>query len=398
MDLLEGVVRNYDWGSPTAIPDLLRRPATGEPWAELWFGAHPSAPSLVGPSKRPLDELIAADAPTALGAEVARRFDSLPFLLKVLAADSPLSLQAHPSVSQAESGFLREEATGLPADAPDRSFRDCRHKPELICALTEFEALCGFRSPAASVDILATIDTEALDPIRHRLSGEPGAEDLKALLEHLLRLDTTAAASMTESVVAACAADGPDLGRSERAMAAKVGRLYPGDAGVVVALLLNLVTLQPGEALFLDAGNLHAYLGGMGVEIMANSDNVVRGGLTSKRVDVSSLLDVVDAAPLAPRIQRPRVVDGTARYEAPVAEFDLSRIEVEGSFHALFGAAILLCTSGEANIGGLTLRRGSAVWMAADDEAVELLGKATIFCASAGVGRETVSWQREHIH
>ena len=168
MQRLEGAIRKYDWGSTSSIPSLLGCAEDGEPWAELWLGAHPSAPSVVGETRTPLDELIAADPAAQLGTAVADRFGSLPFLFKVLAAAAPLSLQAHPSVPQAEAGYAREDAAGIPIDAPSRSFRDRFHKPELICALTDFHALCGFRDPVATLDVLATIDTAALDPIRDR--------------------------------------------------------------------------------------------------------------------------------------------------------------------------------------------------------------------------------------
>ena len=179
MELIEGAVRSYDWGSLTAIPDLLGRPATGEPWAELWFGAHPSAPAVVGARAESLDRLIAADPVAALGPAVASRYGRLPFLLKVLAAAAPLSLQAHPSAEQADAGFEREEAMGVPPDAPRRMFRDRSPKPELICALSGFEALCGFRDPQQTAALLDTLDAPALDPLRRRLNGRVRLADAR---------------------------------------------------------------------------------------------------------------------------------------------------------------------------------------------------------------------------
>jgi mannose-6-phosphate isomerase len=384
MQLIEGAPRDYDWGSTTSIPELLGRPATGRPVAEVWFGAHPSAPSLVGAEQVPLDQLITADPLGALGPDVDRRFGSLPFLLKVLAAAAPLSLQAHPSARQAEAGFAQENAAGIPLDAPDRSFRDPRPKPELICALTEFRALCGFRDPELTLDLLAAIDVRALDTVAAMLRDDVGPAGLGRLLEWLLNLDEADAAALSEPVVAACIGDpsGPHV--EERRMVAALGDRYPGDVGVVIALLLNLVRLQPGEALFLGAGNLHAYLLGTGVEIMGNSDNVVRGGLTSKHVDVRTLVEVVDATPMRPEIQRPSVIDGVATYSAPVAEFALQRIEIEGRVPLDPGPAILLCTSGYAEADGRVLDRGSAAWLAAVDGPVTLEGRGTVFRASVG--------------
>lgn len=186
MELLEGVRRSYEWGSTASIPSFLGRSEDGKPWAELWLGAHPSAPALLGAGQQRLDAVVAADPIAALGPETAERFGSLPFLLKILAAAEPLSLQAHPSIVQAEAGYAREHAAGIALDAFNRSFRDRLHKPELICALSEFNALCGFREPDATRAVLATIDTPALDPIRARIDAEPNAAGLNKLLEYLL--------------------------------------------------------------------------------------------------------------------------------------------------------------------------------------------------------------------
>ncbi len=389
MELIDGLIRKYDWGSQSSIPSLLGRPEDGDPWAELWLGAHPSAPSLVGAAAIPLTELVASDPQSMLGAQVAERFGALPFLLKVLAAAAPLSLQAHPSIPQAEAGFARENAAGVAIDAPNRSFRDRQHKPELICALTEFEALCGFRDPEATLDLLGSIATPELDSIRSRLAADPSDEGLRQLLEYLLLLDSQTAAPLSNAVVAACAAglNGPSpKGRwsNEHRLAVGLGERYPGDVGVVTALLLNYVTLVPGEALFLGAGNLHAYLRGTGIEIMANSDNVLRGGLTPKHVDVATLLDVVDVTPIVPDIQRPTPVDGVVSYRIPVPEFSLSQVEVSERVVVGPGPAIILCTDGVVNVGSLTLDRGAAAWLSAADGVVEATGRGTVFCAGVG--------------
>lgn len=384
MQLLDGEIRNYDWGSTSSIPSLLGRVEDGQPWAELWLGAHPSAPSLVGATRTPLDELIAANPVAELGPEIAERFGSLPFLFKVLAAAAPLSLQAHPSVLQAEAGYAREDAAGVPIDAPNRSFRDRFHKPELICALTDFHALCGFRDPGVTLDILATIDTSALDPIRDRLAASSRVDGLASLLEYLLTLPAGDAAALVAPVVDACGVPGPDRHADVRAMAAALGERYPGDAGVVIALLLNLVHLKPGDALFLGAGNLHAYLGGTGVEIMANSDNVLRGGLTTKHIDISTLLEVVDARPIEPVVQRPVAVEGVASYDTLVPEFRLDRLELDGSA-TVSGPAILLCIDGVVDAASHTLERGAAAWLSAADGAVELRGRGAVYRAGVNL-------------
>ena len=382
MELIEGAVRNYEWGSLTAIPDLLGRPATGEPWAELWFGAHPSAPAAVGARAEPLDRLIAADPVGALGPAVASRYGRLPFLLKVLAAAAPLSLQAHPSAEQAEAGFEREEAMGVPPDAPRRMFRDRSPKPELICALSGFEALCGFRDPQQTATLLDTLDAPALDPLRRRLNRRSGSP-MRDLLAWLLALDGPAAAALAESVARACAAAGDeDEWSGLRSAVAELGARHPGDAAVAVALLLNHVVLAPGEALFLDSGCLHAYLGGTAVELMADSDNVVRGGLTSKHVDAAALVQIVDGAASEPPVQRPEPRGGVVTYRTTAAEFCLLRLDVGRPTTVDTGPAVLLCAEGCVEANGVTLDRGAAAWSGAAEPHVAFEGRGTVFCAT----------------
>ena len=384
MELIEGVVRHYDWGSLTAIPELLGRPATGEPWAELWLGAHPAAPALVGARAEPLDRLIAADPAAALGPAVASRYGRLPFLLKVLAAAEPLSLQAHPSASDAEAGFEREEAMGIPRDGPRRMFRDRSAKPELVCALSPFEALCGFRDPRRTAALLDTLDTPGLDPLRRRLGALAGSQ-MRDLLRWLLGLDRSAAAELAESATEACgASDADDEWSGLRAAVAALGTRHRGDAAVVAALLLNHVVLAPGEALFLDAGCLHAHLGGTAVELMADSDNVVRAGLTSKHIDRAALIEIVDGAPSGAPAQHPEPADGAVTYGPPVPEFCLRRLEVDGSSSAGPGPAVLLCAEGCVEANGVTLDRGAAAWAGALEPQVEFEGRGTVFCATVG--------------
>ena len=384
MELIEGVVRRYDWGSLTAIPELLGRPLTGEPWAELWLGAHPAAPATVGARAEPLDRLIAADPVAALGPAAAARFVRLPFLMKVLAAAAPLSLQAHPSAEQARAGFEREESMGIPLDAPQRVFRDRSHKPELVCALSSFEALCGFRHPERTAALLDTLDAPALAPLRRRLARSAGSE-MGDLLRWLLALEASEAAALAESAVEACASTAADDGWSAaRSAVVELGARHRSDAAVVAALLLNHVLLAPGEALFLGPGCLHAYLGGTAVELMAESDNVVRGGLTSKHVDTAALVEIVDGEATDAPVQRPEPVDGVVTYRTSAAEFSLRRLEVDGSLTVAAGPAVMLCTGGCLDADGVTLDRGAAAWVGASEPAVVLEGQGTVFCASLG--------------
>jgi mannose-6-phosphate isomerase len=306
---LEAAARAYAWGSRTAIPELQGQAPTGEPIAELWFGAHSDDPSTTSAGR--LDELIAADPTALLGADVVARFGPrLPFLLKILAAERALSIQVHPNQAQAEAGYAAEQARGVPLDAPDRNYRDPFHKPELLCALTEFDALCGFRPVAATQALLRALAVRQLGPVVQALNGP---EPLRTAFEWLLEVDGDDRAELIDAVVTAChrlgADDGPGAGAGAGAgadrqwvLAARATLLaaqdFPGDIGAVLALLLNVVRLAPGEAIFLGAGNVHAYLRGLGVEIMANSDNVLRCGLTPKHIDVAEVLRVADFSPL----------------------------------------------------------------------------------------------------
>ncbi|MEZ5165623.1 MAG: mannose-6-phosphate isomerase, class I [Acidimicrobiales bacterium] len=316
--LLAGALQGYDWGSETFIPEFLGRPGDGTPVAEVWFGAHPLAPALVGPERRPLDAVIAADPAGELGADVAARYGELPFLVKVLAATSPLSLQVHPTAAQAAEGFAREERRGIPRSSAQRSFRDPHHKPELICALTDFEALCGFRDPATTLALYDRLAVVELAPVARMLAADPTAAGLAEVVAWLLHLGPADAAPMVAALAAAdtaSAADDPDT--RLRAVLASLARRFPADAGVVVATLLELVTLRPGDGLHLGAGRLHSYLRGAAVEVMASSDNVVRGGLTSKHVDVDTLLELVDTTPTPVAVSTPVVEGGVARYPSP---------------------------------------------------------------------------------
>ena len=384
MELLEGSLRDYDWGSATVIPKLLGRSPTDAPCAELWLGAHESGPALVGANGAPLDAVIRADPEAMLGPAVAERFGALPFLLKVLAADAPLSLQSHPSASQAAAGFDREERAGIPLDAPHRSFRDRRHKPELVCALSRFEALCGFRDPVATLDLLSTIDTPALDAVRDRIASDPSPTGMTGLLGWLLTLDSETARRMVAAAADACRASRSARGVRERETAIALAERYPDDAGVVTALLLNHVVLEPGEALFLGSGNLHAYLRGTAVEVMANSDNVLRGGLTSKHVDVRTLLEIVDPSPFTPVVQCPEPIGGVVTFSSPVAEFTLQRAQVDGRIALDGGPAILLCVDGAVDVGEHTLDRGAAAWVPGTEPAIVLHGRGTVFRAGVG--------------
>ena len=389
MQLLENPIRPYAWGSPTAIPELLGVEPTGEPQAELWMGAHPASPSFLG--GRSLVDVIAADPSGELGAAVLDGFGPrLPFLLKVLAAANPLSLQAHPNPEQAREGFERENAEGLALDASDRNYKDAYAKPELICALTDFSALVGFQPPARTLASVDALGAAELEPYVAHLREQPDARGVRAAFTMLM----TAPASEQRRLVASVLARAESSSAPEAALVRLLGSKYPGDPGVVAALLLNHVVLRPGEALFLPAGNLHAYLSGVGVEILANSDNVLRGGLTSKHIDLPELLRLLDFTPAAARVLVPESRPGGEEvYPTPATDFRLSRIalsdEREVKLEPL-GPQILLCVSGSAaaqtELAEVTLTRGQSAYASASDGAVTLSGSGVIFRATAGLG------------
>ena len=360
-----------------AIPTLLGVPASGGPQAELWLGAHPSAPSMV--NGRSLEALIAESPGPLLGREVERRFGPrLPFLLKVLAAAKPLSLQAHPSRSQAEAGFAREEAAGVPRAAAHRNYKDANHKPELLCALTPFRALCGFRRVDETKALLSGLGVPTLTPLVETLSRG----GLEGLFERVMTLPAAERAPLVKAVVSACASRPPGGFSAECANAVALEREYPGDVGVIGALLLNLVTLKPGEALALGAGNLHAYLEGTGVELMANSDNVLRGGLTPKHVDVPELLRVLDFSDGPVAIVVPQGAP-EAVYPTPFPDFRLSRVDVRAPLSLpRQGPDLVLCVEGAVLVNGLQLARGQSAFAAFDDGPLVMSGSGVVYRAT----------------
>ena len=376
-------VQPYAWGSVTAFSQLLGLPATGGPQAELWLGAHHSLPSdvLIGDRTVPLDEAIASDPLGWLGEAVVARFGPrLPFLVKVLAAAQPLSIQAHPSKAQAELGFARENALGLALDGPTRNYRDPNHKPELICALTEFEGLCGFRSEVAAVALLRRFDTELL----RAAASAVETQGMVPALAVLLRASRDECSEAIAEVVGRTFADLVHI--------AELARGYPGDPGVLVALLLNYVVLSPGESLFLGAGNMHAYLRGTGIEIMASSDNVLRGGLTPKHVDVDELIRIVHPEPgVVPMVNAKTMADGVQCWPVPVPDFLLWRAEVGAKSTSVVvpvrGPAVVLCTEGTVQCvsgeGVIDLSRGGSAVSRAGDSLL-CSGIGTVFVGAVG--------------
>jgi len=392
--LLENTVQTYAWGSRTAIADLLGKPSPSAlPWAELWMGAHPKAPSRVQAKEGAVSllDVIARHPEQTLGPDAARMFgNQLPFLFKVLAAEIPLSIQAHPDKVQAEQGFDRENRAGIPLNAPHRNYRDANHKPECLCALTPFTALCGFRPVPDILELFFLLLPEnEIVRLIPALANRSAPEGLRLFFTRLFELPAD-----RKAAVLGCAVNhAENLVDRDPAFQwiVRLNRIYPGDIGVLAPALLNLVILEPGHALFLPAKTLHAYLHGTGLEVMANSDNVLRGGLTAKHVDVAELLRVLVFEQTTPQIIEPHPVsDCEKRYHTPAREFGLSVIDARtgACFPENQGSAeILLCVQGEASLreevsGDITLLvRGASVFVPACTGRYEITGDSRIFRA-----------------
>jgi mannose-6-phosphate isomerase len=400
VELMENRIRPYAWGSRTAIADLLGEPSPApHPQAELWIGAHPGDPSSLlhtDGTVLALADAVAADPEGQLGRAVTEQFGPrLPFLLKVLAAAEPLSLQAHPSQEQARQGYAAEDAAGIPLHDGHRNYRDTSHKPELICALTEFHALCGFRDPGPTVQVLAGLGVPGLDHYLSLLSGQPDEHGVRALFSSLITLPASVFGDLLDQVLAACVRrvrEGSEFTREYRTTL-ELGERYPGDAGVLASLMMNRLVLEPGQAIYLPAGNLHAYLSGVGIELMANSDNVLRGGLTPKHVDVPELMRVLDFRPGPIEIRDPRPDEsGTRVYPVPAGEFRLARMDLTGGTVTVDhgGPRILLVVDGTALVTDgsgrtLSVARGRSVWIPCSDGPVTVSGTGTAFLATDGL-------------
>jgi mannose-6-phosphate isomerase len=393
--LLKNTIQEYAWGSPKAIPDLLGQKNPGnKPQAELWMGAHPKAPSLVQYQGQwvPLIDLINRNPLDVLGKKAARNFNNkLPYLFKVLAAAKPLSIQAHPNAYQARDGFQRENAQKIPLDAPNRNYRDANHKPECICALTQFWALSRFRRISGILSYLKKVCAQGLDAEINNLKQQPTSDGLKRFYTALMTMDV----DRQKHIVAQALEQARRFEAEDPVFhwMLKIAGDYPSDIGVLAPILLNLICLEPGQALFLDAGELHAYLEGLGVELMANSDNVLRGGLTPKHVDVPELLRILkfedrDATFLKPQ----ESVPNEFVYPSPVEEFELSAIRLNaGAAYqspAQRSVEILICTRGIATLrddSGQTeirLRQGVSVLIPAAVERYAIRGAGTFYKAS----------------
>ena len=391
MERLIGARQSYDWGSTAAIPELLGERSDGRPWAEQWYGSHASGPTGLMDRSGTLADLIAADPQRLLGEDVVRRFGSqLPFLLKLIAPEQALSLQVHPSMEQAIEGYRRENEAGLALDDPDRSYKDANHKPEMVLALTRYDAVAGFRAPRRAAEVLTGLDAVLAHRMRRTLRLNPTRFGIRQVFSELVSTGTRPTSAEIDELVCEIVARlerGGSPSRRADANAVLMARTCPGDPGVAAALLLNPVTLQPGEALFVPAGSVHAYISGLGVEIMASSDNVLRAGLTTKHVDVPSMLACVDYVAAPPVRPAPEYLSRATRaYYAPVDDFELlvtevvpadGRVQVPGRGPrialALEGATTITTPAGQAE-----LERGQALFIGADERVLAVEGDGVV--------------------
>ncbi len=420
---LENTVQPYDWGSMSAIQDLLGVEPDGRPAAELWMGAHPLAPSRVVPDGAPrlgeaarlvgaatscttLADLVRADPVAVLGQRVLDQYGPrLPYLLKVLAADRALSLQVHPRPHLARAGFNRENQQSVARDSPLRSFHDDQHKPEMVVAVSRFEGLSGFRRPARIIELLDGLDGDLVARMRAALLARPteaGVREAFTLALHARSVPDVVAdlartvASVRDRVERGAVPTSGGPRRTSRRADATVLALaeqHPGDPGAVVSLMLNRVTLEPGESMFVPSGHVHAYLSGCAVEVMASSDNVLRAGLTSKLVDVDALLECATCTP-GPAA-RPRLVDdgfGLVTYRPPVAEFALRLGQVSGGTPVPLpdaGPRVVLCLDGAVTLVGgsgegaaeTRLARGESVFVPHAAGALTVQGEGRVVVA-----------------
>ncbi|PKL09208.1 MAG: mannose-6-phosphate isomerase, class I [Spirochaetae bacterium HGW-Spirochaetae-7] len=399
---LENRLQKYDWGSAEYLPEFLGRDnPSGEPWAEMWMGAHPKAPSIaIDPltgTRVALDALVAANPASVLGKSTVDRFDGkLPFLFKVLSIAKPLSIQAHPTKRKAEHGFAGEEFASIPIDSPDRNYKDRNHKPETVVALGPFQGLCGFRPIAEIVRNIQTLSPEDWPKLVRRLAADPGMLELSVFFYTFVSLTgdsktrtLTYTRRRSERIVAAEPA-GSATARIFTCVL-ELMDVYPDDVGALAPLVLNLFELAPGQALNIAAGQAHAYLHGNAVEIMANSDNVLRGGLTHKHIDIPELISLLsfESAAFTPTPMA-STVNGFGTYDCGVPDYAIARATVHGTMKAGRRAhvpEILLCTAGSLSVSPgkglpLPLSKGSSVFVTADHGPYSLSGDGELFRAS----------------
>ncbi|MDP8220256.1 MAG: mannose-6-phosphate isomerase, class I [Candidatus Stygibacter frigidus] len=394
--LMENQIMHYSWGSRDFIARLCREKVPSElPEAELWLGAHSKAPSLIieGQNEMPLDQYITHDPRNILGNETATEYGELPFLFKVLSAAQPLSVQVHPNKEQARAGFKAEEANLLPLDAAIRNYKDKNHKPEMLLALTPFEALVGIRPYAEIVELVTLLRLDdRIEEFEDIISGIT-EEKLRGFFAWIMGLKKRTRDKVRNNILRAAmlrrGCDHPSALAIE--WICRLNNYYPEDIGIFAPLVMNTIKLQPGEAIYMDAGILHAYLQGSGLEIMANSDNVLRCALTVKHIDVPELMKIASFKPVYPHYIRPEMQGMEEVYVTPAPEFQLSRFNLSSSirFNQLDSAQIILVMEGSLKItpevgDALELEQGQSAFISKTAISCQLAGKATFYRVQAG--------------
>ncbi len=395
--LMENIIRKYAWGSKTAIPELMgKQIKPKEPWAELWMGAHPEASSKIEYKNKQctLYELIKKYSGDILGEKTADKYgETLPFLFKILAIERPLSIQAHPDKIHAEKGFSKENKLRIPLDSYYRNYKDKNHKPECVCALTYFHALNGFRKIPEILKLMDSICPRSLCNDLRVLRDNPDVAGLKNFFAGLLTMDKGQKQSAIKEAIkkARQYINLTDSGKIYEWMV-KIHRYYPDDIGIFAPVLLNLIEIKPGQAMFIPPGQVHAYLEGMCIEIMANSDNVIRGGLTAKHIDVSEFIEIANfEGNDVSLIPQETLNSYEAIYRTPAEEFILSVIQINNIIYKCQNnknVAILLCTEGNAIITDLngkhavSVQPGNSVIIPFCVRNYSITGKAKLYKAS----------------
>ncbi|MDN3681780.1 mannose-6-phosphate isomerase, class I [Vibrio tapetis subsp. quintayensis] len=385
---LDNVIQNYAWGSVDSIQKLfgIANP-NQEPQAEIWMGAHPNGCSKVSESGELLSHIIEENKTQVLGDYTAARFGELPFLFKVLAAETPLSIQVHPNKQNSEVGFHQENAQGIALNASNRNYKDPNHKPELVYALTFYKAMNGFRPIADIVALFEEVQIPSLANALTLLKTDAGSDALKAFFTTIMSLEGERKIRALEELYAAYERPAKTAqGREALQYSMDFKKHYPGDIGLFAPFMLNTVELAPGEAMFLFAETPHAYVQGTGLEIMANSDNVLRAGLTPKYIDVPELIDntIFEPIKLEDIRLKPVLKEGKASYPIPVDDFgfDILTATEVSSVQYLRSAEILLCVEGEAVLTSKgqtrTLKAGESVFISNDAHVYQYKGNAIL--------------------
>lgn len=377
MNILQPVLQPYAWGSHSFIQSFLGISLPG-PIAEAWYSAHPKAPSLL--CGEPLDVIIAKDPHYWLGAAEAR----LPYLLKILAAEQALSVQVHPSKVQAELGFERENETGIPLESPIRNYKDDNHKPEMMLALTDFHALCGFRKYNEIAEIFSHFGITGFFQFYGSFAKNPCSTTFSLLHQEILLQEP-----LPELMHHIRDINPGGNWQAELMWCKRLLEQYPADRSVISPMLMNLIHMRPLDAIFLEEGIVHAYLHGAGIEIMASSDNVLRAGLSPKHIDVPELLKVMRNAPYLPQIQTANLITNAwHEYSIPVQDFRLCLCHLDGAtpIPAHPGSRMLMSIEGSCMIYGskqeIMMQPGDTVLIPAIEQDISVSGKGLVVFAS----------------